>query len=103
MLSNIPMREYQIVGQYYLGLSEYREEKKREEIQRVFEQVAETSSLTTYRGRAMLSLAAVAAGKGDYATELYYDLEAMKVSSHFSIRLDTLKAIAVIKSKEGNH
>ena len=103
VLSNIPLREYQIVGQYYLGLSEYREVEKREQTQRIFEHVAESSSIPTYRARAMFSLAAVAAGNGDYASELYYELEAMKVSSDFSIRVEALKGIAVVRAKEGNH
>lgn len=103
LLSNIPIREYQSIGQYYLTVCDYRNGEL-EKTQRIFEQLAETSFLSSnYRGRAMLSLAAIAARKGDYATELYYGLESLKVSSNLSIRLEALKGIAVIKSKDGNH
>jgi hypothetical protein len=103
ILSNIPLREYQLVGQYYLGVCDYRRGEL-EKTQRIFEQVVEAPFLPTYyRSRAMLSLAAIAADNGDYATELYFGLESLKASSDFSIRLEALKGIAVIKAKEGDH
>ena len=103
ILSNIPLREYQLIGQYYLNVCDYKKGEL-EKTQRVFEQVAETPFLPSYyRGRAMLSLAAIAARKGDYTTELYYGLESLQVSSDISIRLEALKGIAVIKAKHRDH
>jgi hypothetical protein len=101
ILSTIPLKEYQIVGQYYLGLCEYR--RDREKAKFIFEYVADLSPVPTYRARAMLSLAAVEARKNDYVSELKYVLEALKVSSRFTTRIEALKGIAVIKAKEGYH
>ncbi len=101
ILLNIPLKEYQTVGQYYLGWCKYR--KGSEEVKWILEKAAEETPLTTYRARAMLSLAAVEARKDDITSELYYGLESMKVTSNLTTKLEALKGIAVIKAKEGYH
>jgi tetratricopeptide (TPR) repeat protein len=101
VLSSIPLKEYQTAGQYYLGWCEYRRDREKARI--IFEAVADRSPVSAYRARAMLSLAAIEARKNNYTSELYYVLEALKVSPGFTTRIEALKGIAVIKAKEGGH
>lgn len=97
-LSNIPIKEYQLIGQYYLGWYAYR---KGENPRRTFEAVAEKSK--TYRAQALIMLAAVEARKHDYKSELYYFTEAMKLSDDLTTFTKTSRGIAVTKAKEGFH
>ena len=95
ILANIPIKRYQIIGHYYLGLCEYRKGKSPKEI---FERVADYAP-AKYRAIAMHSLAAIEARKQDYESELYWFVESLKVNPS----AEALRAIAVIKAKEGYH
>lgn len=95
ILANIPIKQYQSIGHYYLGLCELRNGKDPIDI---FERVAEYAPIT-YRVRAMHSLAAIEARKQDYESELYWFVESLKL--HPSA--EAFIGIAVIKGKEGYH
>jgi len=96
ILSNISIKEYSLIGQYYLGWCAYR---KGENAQSIFEQVITKSK--TYKIKGLISLAAVEAGKGDYARELELYTEAAKHADNHTNLLTSLRAIAVVKAKEG--
>ena len=95
ILANIPIKQYQTIGHYYLGLCEFR---KGESPKDIFERVAEFAP-PRYRAIAMHSLAAIEARNQDYGAELYWFVESLKV--HPSA--EALRAIAVIKAKAGDH
>jgi hypothetical protein len=95
VLINIPIKQYQSIGYYYLGLCQYRCGQNPQEI---FERVADDAP-TVYRVRALQSLAAIEARKQDYASELYFFIESLKVSPS----IDSLRSIGVVKAKEGFH
>jgi tetratricopeptide (TPR) repeat protein len=95
LLTNIPIKHYQTVGHYYLGLCEVRKGKSPKEI---FERVAENAP-AKYRALAMQSLAAIEARKQDYESELYWFAESLEV--HPSS--EAFIGIAVVKAKEGDH
>ena len=95
ILTNLPIKQYQTIGDYYLGLCELR---KGNTSKAIFERVAENGP-TKYRAIAMQSLAAIEARKQDYESELYWSLESLRVKRSE----EALRAIAVIKAKEGYH
>jgi tetratricopeptide (TPR) repeat protein len=95
ILANIPIKQYQAIGHYYMGLCEFRRGKSPRDI---FEQVAEYAP-AKYRALAMHSLAAIEARKQDYESELYWFVESLKV--HPSV--EAFRDIAVIRAKEGYH
>jgi hypothetical protein len=95
ILANIPIKQYQLIGYYYLGLCQYRSGKSPRDI---FERVAEYAP-AKYRALAMHSLAAIEARKQDHETELYWFVESLKV--HPSIEASI--GIAVLKAREGDH
>ena len=61
ILSLHPIKEYRLIGEYYLGWCAYR---NGEDVQSVFEKVLETSQ--TYKTKALWSLAAIESSKGNY-------------------------------------
>jgi hypothetical protein len=98
ILINIPIKEYQLIAQYYLAWRGCREKRWDTKI---LELVAEQSH--TYQTRALMSLGAVEGYNRDYTAELYYFNEALKTSPNVSDFIEISKAIAVIKAKEGFH
>lgn len=95
VLTIIPMKHFQTIGHYFLGLYQY---KTGVDAQRIFEQVAENAS-TKYRALALQSLAATYHHKQDYASELHWLIESSKLHSS----IGTLRGIAVVKANEGYH
>ena len=98
MLSALPVKEYQAIGQYYAGWSAHLQGR---DTRHIFEQVLEDS--TTYKARALIGLAAVEAKKGDSESELKYFVEAAKSTSVLSAKLDALRGVAIVKAKEDHH
>jgi hypothetical protein len=94
-LLNIPLKPFQAIGLYHLGLYQHR---NGDDAQRIFEQVADDAP-TKYRAIAMLSLGATHNRKQDYAAELYWRVESSKIFPS----LEALRSMAVIKSHEGYH
>src|SRR5215217_1749750 len=72
LLSNIPIREYQLIGQYYIGLADC---LKGESPRELLEEVVEYSA--TYKAKALISLAVIEAQRGDYSSELYWFTQAL--------------------------
>jgi hypothetical protein len=98
ILLNFPVKEYQLIAQYYLVWCKCRELKLHPEVlQRV------VSESRTYKTKALLSLAGIEGLKGNFDMELYYLNGALKTSPSMPDRLQALRGIAVIKAKEGFH
>jgi tetratricopeptide (TPR) repeat protein len=98
VLSNHPVKEYRLIGQYYLGWYGH---VRGMDARSTFEKVAEQS--TAYKAKAIIGLAAIEARSGNYDSELGFFTEALKAAQTPSTTIDTLRAIAVIKAKEGYH
>src|ERR1051326_7903421 len=60
ILSNFPVKEYRLAGQYYIG---WCVDRKGHDAQKLFEKIVEES--TTYRPLALIELASGEARKGD--------------------------------------
>src|ERR1051325_5253786 len=85
ILSNLPIREYRLIGQYYRGWADYLKGKATPSI---FEKVAEQSS--TYKAKAFISLAAIAARRGDFESEYKWFIEALKYSNNSTNTVEAL-------------
>jgi tetratricopeptide (TPR) repeat protein len=96
LLSNIPIREYQLIGQYYVGWAGC---LKGETPQKLLEEVVEQSE--TYKAKAFISLAGIEAQRGDPNSELRCFTQALKYANNASTRIEALRGIVVIKAKEG--
>lgn len=96
MLSNIPLRQYQLIGQYYIGLAG---SLKGETPRALLEEVVEYSD--AYRAKALISIAVIEARKGDYVSELRRFTEALKYANTPSTKIEALRGIAIVIAKEG--
>jgi hypothetical protein len=98
ILTCFPLKEFQLIGQYYLGWCEYR---KGESPHRAFEAAIEQSS--TYKVKGLISLGAIITGGGDLDSGLSYYREAVRYARTPSMLVSAAKSIAVIKAIEGDH
>jgi hypothetical protein len=98
LLSNLPIRECQLIGQYYRAWCAYRGgESPQSEFESVF------TNSRTYKARALISIAALKARDGDYDAEIEYFTESKKYSADPTIWIKAAKGIAVAKAKQGYH
>ena len=98
ILINIPIKEFQLIAQYYLVWCDCRESKfHNAPLERLAEQTR------TYKTRALISRAAIEGYQMNVERELYFYIEASKSQPTISEYIDILKSIAVIKAKEGFH
>jgi len=102
ILSNLPLKHYQSIGQYYLALTICRNGTGDvERAATIFEKVASEGPLA-YRAEAMLSLSSIACINQQPDETIRYCLEAARVGN-FNATIKALRGIAIIKGLEGNH
>lgn len=105
ILCSLPLKEYQHAGQYYLAWCARRgSNKDLNNSEAALEKVAE-SATTKYKARAILSLGAVSALKGDSESQLYYYLESIKAARNrdASTIVEAQQGISILKAREGYH
>ena len=98
ILSNFPLKEYRLIGQYYLGWSAYR---KGESSRKTFEQIVEQSK--TYKATALIDLANIDFDRGDFVSAFKNCIEATKRADSLSTVLKAVRSVTILKSLEGNH
>ena len=98
ILSGLPIREHQLIGQYYQGMCVQHIGGNAKDI---FERVVEESR--TYKTRALMSLAMAEARRGDYDEELKYFKEASKTTNNPSLIVEVSRGIGIVRAKEGDH
>jgi tetratricopeptide (TPR) repeat protein len=98
ILSNLPLQEYQLVGQYYLSWCWCR---KGEDIRKNLEPIIENS--TRYRARALIDLGTIEANTGDFSLGLRHYTQAVKYASDTRALSQAVRSIAAIKGLEGFH
>jgi tetratricopeptide (TPR) repeat protein len=98
ILCNLPISEYQYIGQYYLAWCHYR---RGESTSHIFEGVVEKSQ--TYKVKGLISLGALETAKGDYATSLKHYAEAIRWADNPSMFVSAAKGVAILRSIEGDH
>ena len=102
ILSNLPLKQYRIIGQYYLALAICRNGSgDLEQATAIFEKVASEGPLI-YRAEAMLSLSSIACVNQQLDETIRYCMEAAK-AGNFNTTIKALKGIAILKGLEGSH
>jgi AraC-like DNA-binding protein len=96
VLINIPIREFQLIGQYYLNWCKCRELEYRSDI---LERIAEQTK--TYKAKALISRAAFDVYQGKIESAFYFYSEALKTHSTASDLIKASTGIAIVKSMEG--
>jgi hypothetical protein len=97
-LINIPIKECQLIAQYYLVWCECRESKLNAD---ALESIADQSR--TYKAKAFLSLAGFAELRGDFELELFFLNESLKAKPGVSDYIQAIRATAIVKAIEGFH
>jgi hypothetical protein len=103
LLSNIPIKDYQAIGYYFLAVAANNKGNgDQEKARQLYEQAAEAGS-AHYQAKSLLSLAAVAANTNNRDLEMYYYLETIKARKMSVAALEALRGIAIYKAMEGYH
>ena len=98
LLLNFPIKEYQLIGQYYLIWCDGRESRYDTKLlERIIDQT------TTYKTEAMLSLAAFEGYQGRIEASIYFYTDALKTCPSVSDYIISIRSIAALKSVEGFH
>jgi tetratricopeptide (TPR) repeat protein len=96
ILSNLPLREYRLAGQYYLAWCDYRRGKDpRLEIEKIIEQS------DTFRAKAFLTLSVLQEVHGEYELGFQSCQAAIRCNPSPSIITQATRGIAILKSREG--
>jgi tetratricopeptide (TPR) repeat protein len=98
ILINNPIREYQLIAEYYLVWCQFRD--KRYDIE-ALERISEQTQ--TYKIKALSSRAAIEVYQGNVDAALHFYMEALKASPTISEYAHISRAIAVIKAQAGYH
>jgi hypothetical protein len=98
ILINIPIREFQLIAQYYLVWCKCRDlEYRTDALERIIEQSQ------TYKTKALFSRGAIEWFRGKPEAALRFYGEALKTIPSISEYIDLLRSIAVLKATEGFH
>jgi AraC-like DNA-binding protein len=98
MLVDIPVKEYQLIGQYYLVWCKCKELEYHPDI---LERIAEQTQ--TYKAKALISRGAFEVYHGNPEHALYFYTEALRPDPTISDFIKASTGIATIKSIEGYH
>jgi hypothetical protein len=96
VLINLPIKEYQLIAQYYLVWCQSRERNYRNE---VLESVIDQSNL--YKSKAIISRAAFDVYQGNTDSALYFYTEAFRLRLTISEYIEASRGVALVKSLEG--
>jgi hypothetical protein len=98
MLINVPIKEYQLIAQFYLVWCKCRDyEYPTATLEKIIEQTR------TYKTKALFSRAAIEIYHGNLENALYFYGEAFKSHPTVSEYIDLSRSIAGLKSLEGFH
>lgn len=98
ILVNIPIKECQLIAQYYLVWSQCRQsEYDTAPLERIAEQTQ------TYKAKVLISVAAFEVYKGNTGTALYFYTEALRTNPTPTDYIKASTGIATVKSMEGFH
>jgi tetratricopeptide (TPR) repeat protein len=103
LLSNIPIKDYQAIGYYFLAVAANNKGNGDQEKARKLFEIVSNNAPQQYKAKAILSLAAISAHKSDFDSELRYLMEGLKASPSLAITLSAYRGIAIVKAKEGYH
>jgi tetratricopeptide (TPR) repeat protein len=103
ILSHIPLKDYQAIGHYFLGIATHRRAAGDwDKARRLFELAVDTAP-DAYKVKATLSLGALSMRRKDFDSTLYYYRETIKAGKLSAASLIATRGIATVKSIEGYH
>jgi tetratricopeptide (TPR) repeat protein len=103
LLSNIPIKDYQAIGYYFLAVAvNNKGNGDQDKARQLYERAAETAP-AHYQSKSLLSLAAVAANTNKRDLEMYYYLETIKAGKMSVAALEAFRGVAIYKAMEGYH
>ncbi|MFP5265251.1 MAG: hypothetical protein ACLGJB_25475 [Blastocatellia bacterium] len=103
MLSNIPIKSYQAIGNYFLAVAfNNKGNGDQDKARKLFELASETAP-AQYRGKAILSLGAVSFNTRDFDSALYYFKETLKMGGVSVASMEAIRGIALLHATDGSH
>ncbi len=103
MLSNLPIRNYQAIGYYFLAVAaNSKGNGDQDEAKRLFELTVDTAP-DTYKVKAILSLGALAFHRRDFDSALHFFQETIKREKLSTESIQAIRGISILKSIEGSH
>jgi tetratricopeptide (TPR) repeat protein len=102
MLINYPLKDYQVIGQYYYGLGLCQNGLGELDKARVTLESVACNARPEYRAEAMLSLSAISWVNNKPEETFKYCLEAGKLGK-LNTALQGLRGVAVLKARVGDH
>jgi tetratricopeptide (TPR) repeat protein len=103
MLSNLPIKNYQAIGHYFLAVATHRVANGDTDTARRLFELAVDSAPDAYKAKATLALGSLSLRRKDFDAALYYYQETIKAGKLSATSLHAIKAISVIKAIEGSH
>ena len=103
MLANLPLKPYQAIGHYFLGVAaNSKGNGDHDEAKRLFELVASRAP-DAYKVKSILSLGALAFHKRDFDSALHYFRETARAGSLSVAGLQAIRGVGILKAIEGSH
>jgi tetratricopeptide (TPR) repeat protein len=103
ILSNIPIKNYQAIGYYFLGVAaNSKGNGDQDEAKRLFELAIDIAP-DVYKVKGILSLGALSFHKRDFDSALYFYQETIKTGKLSAASFQAIRGTSAIKSIEGSH
>lgn len=103
VLSNVPIRDYQAIGYYFLAVAaNSMGNGDQEEARRLFE-LAVDAAPASYKVKSILSLGALALNRKDFDSAFYFYQHTIRSGGLSSVSVEAMRGISLLKSIEGYH
>ena len=103
ILSNVPIKSYQAIGYYFLGVAaNSMGNGDQDKAGKLFELAVDIAP-DEYKVKAILSLGALAFNRGDFDSALYFYQEPLKTGKVSMASIHAIRAISHLKSIQGSH
>ena len=103
VLSNVPIKDYQAIGYYFLAVAaNSMGNGDQEEARRLFE-LAVDAAPASYKVKSILSLGALALNRKDFDSAFYFYQQTIRTGGLSSASLEAMRGISLLKSIEGYH
>lgn len=103
ILSNVPIKDYQAIGYYFLAVAaNSMGNGDQEEARRLFE-LAVDAAPASYKVKSILSLGALALNRKDIDSAFYFYQHTIRTGGLSSVSVEAMRGISLLKSIEGYH
>jgi hypothetical protein len=102
MLSSVPIKNYQAIGQYFLALATHRVANGDTDIARKLFKAAIVTAPDAYKLKAMLALGSIAIRRKDFDSAIWFFQETTR-GKLTTASLQAIRGISILKAMEGSH